>query len=136
MYIQDYVHVAVKSKARLLKPAVILPMGNYTAGPHHLNILYNNFEKDQHGMKLKDIDCRDKQNYEAILRITSPSVFAMLEKIPDAKATIQFLKILQYFVDSFLDKKLSPLARIQKVWYVVYFVLLESLVIIKQALLY
>ena len=45
VYIQDYVYVAVKLKARLLKPSIILPMGNYTAGPHHLNLLYNNYEK-------------------------------------------------------------------------------------------
>ena len=37
LYIQDYVHVAVKLKSRLLKPSIILPMGHYLAGGHHLN---------------------------------------------------------------------------------------------------
>ena len=55
-------------------------MGNYTAGPYYLNLLYNNFEKDQHGMRLRDIDCRDKQNYEAVLCITSSSVFFTIRK--------------------------------------------------------
>ena len=121
VYIQDYVHVAVKLKTRLLKPSIILPMGNFTAGPHHLSLLYNNFEKDQHGMRLKDIDCRDRQNYEAVLHITSPSVFSILEKIPDAKGTIQYLRILRYFIDGFLDKSLTAQDRIKKVWYVVFF---------------
>ena len=39
-------------------------------------------------MRLGDIDCREKQNYEAVLRINSSSVFSLLEKIPDAKGTI------------------------------------------------
>ena len=72
-------------------------------------------------MRLRDIDHRDKQNYEAILHITSSLVFSLLENIPDAKRTIQYLKILRYFIDGFLDKNLSPLIRIQKVWYVVFF---------------
>ena len=35
-FVQDTVHIAVKLKCRLLKPSVVLPMGTYTAGPHHL----------------------------------------------------------------------------------------------------
>ena len=39
IYMQDYVHVAVKLKARLLKPSVILPIGDFLAGSHHLKII-------------------------------------------------------------------------------------------------
>ena len=38
-YVQDTVHIAVKLKCRLLKPSVVLPMGMYTAGAHHLQII-------------------------------------------------------------------------------------------------
>ena len=68
-----------------------------------------------------NIDCRDRQNYEAVLHITSPPAFSILEKIPDAKGTIQYLEILRYFIDGFLDKSLTVQARIKKVWYVVFF---------------
>ena len=70
-YVQDTVHIAVKMKSRLLKPSTVLPMGNFTAGVHHLQILVENFSKEQHGIRYKDIDCKDKQNYEAVLRISS-----------------------------------------------------------------
>ena len=74
LYIQDYIHVAVKLKSRLLKPSIMLPMGRYLAGAHHLKILVNTFMKDQHGIRLKDLNHKDKQNFDAVTRITSPSV--------------------------------------------------------------
>ena len=39
VYVQDVVHIAVKLKSRLLKPSIVLPMGNYVAGAHHLHII-------------------------------------------------------------------------------------------------
>ena len=35
-YVQDIVHIAVKLKSRLLKPSIVLPMGRYLAGVHHI----------------------------------------------------------------------------------------------------
>ena len=121
---QDYVHVAVKLKSRLLKPSVILPMGKFLAGAHNLKILLSTFRKTN--MEL-DIDHKDKQNFEAVSRITAQCVFTLLEKLPDAKATIYFLRCMQYFVDAFLNKKLSPLERISKAWYSIFFSILASM---------
>jgi len=120
-YIQDCVHIAVKMKARLLKPSKIFPMGEFTAGIHHLQMVINTFAKDQHGLRHRDIDHKDRQNYEAALRITSPSVLSILKQLPDAKATLQYLQTLRNFIDGFLDKQLSPMERIQKIWYAVFF---------------
>ena len=39
-YVQDPVHVAVKLKTRVTKPSVILPLGNYLAGIHHLRMVF------------------------------------------------------------------------------------------------
>ena len=114
--IQDYVHVAVKLKSRLLKPSVILPMGQYLAGSHHLKILVDTFAKDQHGIRQKDLSHKDKQNFDAVTRITSLSVLKLLEKFPDAKGTLKYLQLLRNFMDAFLDKCLLPLERIKKVW--------------------
>ena len=77
-YIQDMVHLAVKLKSRLLRPSIILPLGKYTAGGHHLRLLHNSFSKDHHGLREKDINHKDKQNYEAVLRMTSDSVMKLL----------------------------------------------------------
>ena len=121
LYIQDYIHVAVKLKSRLLKPSIILPLGEYLAGSHHLRYISEIFTKDQHGLRQQDIDHKDKQNFDAVIRITSPSVLSLLEKIPDAKGTLMYLKLLKKFMDAFLDKSLAPLERIQNIWYVIFF---------------
>ena len=119
LYIQDFVHVAVKLKARLLKPSVILPLGNFLAGSHHLKFLLTTFTKDQHGIRHKDLEHKDKQNFEAVSRITTHCVFDLLEQVPDAKGTMHYLKCMQYFVDAYLNK--TPLERIHKAWYTIFF---------------
>ena len=67
-----------------------------------------------HGLREKDINHKDKQNYEAVLRMTSESVFRLLNQIPDAKGTVAYLQVLRCVIDSYLDKSLLPLARIKK----------------------
>ena len=119
--IQDTMHIAVKMKSRLLKPSTVLPMGNFTAGLHHLQILIESFAKEQHGIRHKDIDCKDKQNYEAVLRISSPTALKILKQIPDGRGTLQYLYILRSFIDGFLDRQLSINIRLHKVWYTVFF---------------
>ena len=44
-YVQDTVHVAIKLKARLIKPSIVLPLGNYVAGVHHLRIVHTFFKE-------------------------------------------------------------------------------------------
>jgi len=62
IYIQDYVHIAVKLKACLLKPSITL---DFLAGSHHLKMFLNTFTKDQHRIRHKDLEHKDKQNFEA-----------------------------------------------------------------------
>ena len=123
-FVQDMVHIAVKLKTRLLKPSIILPLGNYVAGVHHLRIVQQTFCKDQHGLRERDINYKDKQNYDAVyvVRMTSESVMNLLTSVPDAKGTIAYLTIMKYINDSFLDKTLECLCRIEKAWYVVFVV--------------
>ena len=117
-YVQDPVHVAVKLKARLIKPSIVLPLGNYAAGVHHLRMVHKTFNKDEHGLRERDINHKDKQNYEAVIRITSNSV---LGSVPDAEGSLAFLSTLKCVTDSYLDRSLTPLERIHKAWYSVFF---------------
>ncbi len=118
---QDIVHVGVKLKCRLLKPSIVLPLGNFVAGVHHLRIIHTTFTKDQHGLRERDINDKDKQNYEAVLRMSSESMFGLLQIIPDANGTIAYLYTLRCVIDSYLDKSLTPLERIKKAWFGVFF---------------
>ena len=38
---------------------------------HYLQLVQNTFSKDQHGLRERDIDCKDKQNFDSMLCITS-----------------------------------------------------------------
>ena len=49
-YIQDPVHLAVKLKARLLKPSICLPLGYLVASSGHLHLLRDSYSKDVHGI--------------------------------------------------------------------------------------
>ena len=77
-YVQDTVHIAVKLKSRLIKPSIVLPLGKYVAGVHHLQLVQRTFGKDQHGLREKDINHKDRQNYDAVLHITSQCVMMLL----------------------------------------------------------
>ncbi len=106
-YIQDIVHIDLKMKSRLIKPSIVLPLGTYLAGVHHLCLIQQTFGKDQHGLRERDINHKNKQNYDAVLHMTSESVMSLLKKIPDAKGTHAYLDVLRSVIDSFLDKKLG-----------------------------
>ena len=75
--------------------------------------------KDVHGLRERDIDHKDKHNYDAVLHIIQS--LPCLDKLPDAVATKQFIILIQCIIDSYLDKALDPLQRIKKNWYVIFF---------------
>ena len=108
-YVQDIVHVGVKQKYRLIKPSIVLPLGSFVAGVHHLRMVHMKFSKEEHGLRERDINDKDKQNYEAVLRMTSKSMLSLLQSLPDAKGTIAYLYALRCVIDSYLDKSLKPL---------------------------
>ena len=83
----DIVHIAVKLKCRLLKPSVVLPMGNFVAGSYHIHMVKFTYGKDQHGLQERDVDCKDKQNYDAVLRIIRSS--KLLANTPDTEAVMK-----------------------------------------------
>ena len=70
---------------------------------------------------MRDINHKDKQNFEAVMRITNPSFLKVLQQIPDSQGTVEFLQVLRFVVDSYLDEQITPLERIHKAWYAVFF---------------
>ena len=95
-------------------------MGKFTATGDHLGALTSKFQKDQHGLQLKDINHKEKQNFQALVNITSAS--HLLSKIPGANATKCYVELIQCVMDGHLDKSLDPLSRIENLWYVAFFV--------------
>ena len=101
-------HIVVKFKTRLLKPSIMLPMWCYVASSAHLKItsLHGN---DVHGLRKRDLDCKDKQNVAAIEHLIKAA--SLLDSIPDAVATKRYLEIVDSSVNSYLDRSYSPRKR-------------------------
>ena len=89
-------------------------MGNCLAGIHHLRKILQIASKDQHGIRITDIDHKDKQNFETVMCITGKLALKLLQQIPDAKGTLQYLSVLSFIVDSYLDESITTLSRIYK----------------------
>ena len=100
-------------------------MGNFTAGVQHLQILVESFGKEQHSICHKDVGCKDKQNYEASLRISSPTALNLLKQLPDGRGTLQYLCVMRSFIDGFFDRQLSVSNRVHKAWYAVFWIKLS-----------
>ena len=88
---------------------------------HHLRLVQATFGKDLHGMRGRDLDHKEKQNYDAVVHIISKSVEDLLAKVPDSNGTIAYLSVIRSVVESFLNKELPLTARIEKAWYAVFF---------------
>ena len=64
LFVQDTIHLAVKLKAYLLNPNVALKMGpTYEVGAYHIQMLHTKLGKEQHFLRKRDVDHKDKQNF-------------------------------------------------------------------------
>ena len=68
--------------------------------------------KGRHSLRERDVDHKDKQNFNAVLNIIRAA--PLLQKLPDALATKHYVEVMQCVVDSYLNKAISPIERIEK----------------------
>jgi len=94
--VQDTVHITVKLKSRLLNPSTTLRMGYYVAEGSHLHKIQTKYQKDQHGLRERDLNHHDKQNYEAVLRIVNVS--HLLNNIVEACATKCYIELCDKYL--------------------------------------
>ncbi|KAJ1531323.1 hypothetical protein ONE63_000007 [Megalurothrips usitatus] len=120
--IQDTIHVLNRFKTRLLKPSIILPMGNFIASSSHLKIIINSASKAEHGLTEYDLTKSDKMNFNATMKMCSTRVLSsMKQNVIGSEATITYLQLIKNVELAFLDKSLSPLQKIYNMWFVVSF---------------
>lgn len=120
--VQDTVHIGTKFRTRLLNEKQLIVMGDHMVHPEHLRILIRTVEKDQHLLVSSDISASDKMNFKSVRKITDLRVTENLDKhVPKSNATAKFLELMRLSIDSFLDKEITPLQRIYKLWYAVFF---------------
>lgn len=123
--IQDPPHIITKLRSLFLKTntaAKKLSFGpKYFIQIKHLEYLIKNFSKTEHLLTLSDLYPEDKQNYPSALKICDERVINLLnEKLPEARATAMFLRIMRNSVDAYQDKQLYPLQRVDKSFYALF----------------
>lgn len=120
--IQDTVHIATKLRCWLMKTLLQkkkFPFGDkFYIQIGHLMTILQNFSKDEHRLTASTLDPKDKQNFESVLRICDESVLCLLEEhVPRSDATKKFLEIIRDVIEAYSDENLSPLDRVDKIWY-------------------
>lgn len=122
--IQDFVHILVKLKSRLLKPSIILPVGPTTvASKGHLTEATLRYTRDQHDIAPSFLDNRDKMNFRSADKICSKKATEFLKssQIENCEGTVVYLELMRSVYMSFADPSLAPLQRVEMIWEEVFF---------------
>lgn len=123
LYIQDTPHILSKLRNFFLislRDPDRYPFGRkYFIRLQHLQYLVKHFSKDKHNLTPGIVNPVDRQNFEqSVLRICDSKVTNLLRSsVVDSQATIKFLEIMRNIHDSFSNNNLSPIERVEKMWY-------------------
>ena len=119
--IQDVIHERAKLRTRLLKSHLRLPFGNCVASVSDLFFLKNSVTKEKHLLRDGDMLLEDKMNYDAVLRLCRPELRELIAKhVPNSEGTCFYLKIMSNITSSYLDKNITPLERVYRIWHFVF----------------
>lgn len=127
IYVQDTTHIGTKLRKVFLKPSVLLPLGNYVASATYLRILIDNISQQEHGLTKSDLSCKDKMNFRAVEKMCESRVIDNLYNIVSTEGTVIYLQIIKRILDSYLDKDIAPVERIQLIWTSVFFSYLATM---------
>ena len=119
--VQDTVHEGAKMRTRLLKDDKPMPFGNFIACRENLETLCGLVTKDKHLLQERDLLPEDKMNYDAVGRLSRPEIRVLLKQhVAGSEGTVFYLKLMEYTTTSFLDKQLTPLQCIYRIWFAVF----------------
>lgn len=114
--IQDPIHIGTKLRNRIINRD--LRFGKHTIQIDHLKQLLEKVQKDKHNLTDSILKGNDRQNFEAVLRITNIDVINLLmSNIDNSEGTVLFLTITDKILRAFLDLTLKPIERIKYIWF-------------------
>lgn len=99
----DTVHIGTKLRTRILKPNIILSLGNYRVSVSHLQQMTERFLKDRHLLTVTDLRTDDKMNFRSAEKRCSGKVTELLTNITESKRTVVFLKLMSNVLSSYLS---------------------------------
>lgn len=118
---QDHVHIGTKLRNRLLDDKNDMWIGKYSISKDHLITLMDRVTIDKHGLSQSHIKNNDKMNFLSVLKISKPEVIELLQRhVKNSAGTVMYLNIIDKVLRAFLDFSLTPLERIQNMFYAVF----------------
>lgn len=117
VFVQDSHHVGTKGRNRMLNSAD-LRIGRFKIYVNHLHQLIKSQTSDKHGLTVSVISPADRQNFESVEKICDARVLELLkEYVKNSDGTVAYLKILKSSLDAYLSINISPLEKVDKIWY-------------------
>lgn len=120
-FVQDPIHIGTKMRnflLRFLSNKRVLPFGNYFIRLEHLHFLVDKISKDRHELTKSTLNPADRQNFESVKKMFDRRVLSLLKnEVPESNGTVQYLQIMRDIVDAYMDRSITPLERIRKIWY-------------------
>lgn len=136
-YVQDYPHIGTKLRNHFLttiEEPDRFAFGNYYIRQQHLQELMENVDKGIHQLTATSLNPADRQNFDSVLKICSDNVTNLLQQyVEGSDATVVFLKIMADQIYAFHDPNISPLDRVEKLWYSVFLVRIWRNFVLNQA---
>lgn len=120
-YVQDTTHIGTKLRNFMLKTKSNpekLPFGRYFIDIEHLENLQRKCSKSEHLLCATTLNPDDRQNFSSVLRMCDEKVSDLLRKyVKNSEATAFFLDIMRDVIAAYMQPNLTPLERIQKIWF-------------------
>lgn len=122
--IQDLIHIITKMRnfiLRTLYNSKILPFGNRSIDIAHLYVLLYKYSKDKHLLTESVLNPADRQNFSSAQKMCSEKVTELLNiGVDRAEATSLYLNMMRDIMCAFIDKDLTPIQRVQAIWFPVF----------------
>ena len=126
---QDYIHNGKKLTYPLVHPMRVLYVGNHLAHMNHLFLVREKIDIQTHGLRIEDVERKDRQNWGSAQRFMFPRVQACLRNLErgvddrkeDVLGTKIYLFICYLYVEIFCSLSLSLRDRVKNASTVVNF---------------
>lgn len=120
--VQDSPHIGTKLRNFFLKTKwnhKKLPFGRkYFIDIEHLQFLRQNFSKSEHMLCASTLNPVDRQNFKSVETMCAKNVTHLLrKKIKNSEGTATFLEIMRDVIAAYWNHNLTPLERIEKIWF-------------------
>lgn len=121
IYVQDPPHTIKNFKNKFCDLAANLKMGTNYVTVNHLLILIQLVPKNKHLLNEYNILNQDKMDYSMIYRISTENVVELLEKhVNNSIGTVEFLRMLRFLLEAFVEKNVPVLVRLFNAFYCVF----------------